>query len=59
MYVYTIILFSYVAQEAYKAEYVYISWLARCYVMNGNPRSAWSAISPIFQSVSLHDDVCM
>lgn len=27
--------------EAYKSEYVYISWLARCYVMNGNARSAW------------------
>lgn len=27
--------------ERYKQEYVYISWLARCYVMNSNPRSAW------------------
>ncbi len=30
-----------VHNEKYKQEYVYISWLARCYVMNGNPRSAW------------------
>jgi intraflagellar transport protein 56 len=30
-----------VRNDKYKTEYAYISCLARCYIMNNNPRSAW------------------
>ena len=30
-----------VQNERYKAEYCYVSWLARCFVMNGQPKNAW------------------
>ena len=30
-----------VQNDRYKAEYCYISWLARSYVMNGQPKNAW------------------
>jgi intraflagellar transport protein 56 len=27
--------------EKLRADFTYLSWLCRCYIMNGNPRSAW------------------
>lgn len=30
-----------VSDENYREEYVYLSWLARCFIMNGKPREAW------------------
>jgi intraflagellar transport protein 56 len=30
-----------VQDENYKKDYTYISWLARCYINNGNARAAW------------------
>ncbi|EGD72542.1 TTC26 protein [Salpingoeca rosetta] len=30
-----------VQSEAYKSDYTYLSWLARCYIMNKKPRLAW------------------
>ncbi|PRP86926.1 hypothetical protein PROFUN_03674 [Planoprotostelium fungivorum] len=30
-----------IQNEKYKAEYCYLSWLARCYIMNGKARLAW------------------
>uniref|UniRef100_A0A7S1N908 Intraflagellar transport protein 56 n=1 Tax=Eutreptiella gymnastica TaxID=73025 RepID=A0A7S1N908_9EUGL len=30
-----------IRNDKYKAEYSYISWLARCYVMNDQPKKAW------------------
>jgi intraflagellar transport protein 56 len=32
-----------VQNEKYKAEFVYLSWLARCYIMNNEPHQAWDA----------------
>lgn len=30
-----------VTDEGYRSEYVYLSWLARCCIMNNKPRDAW------------------
>jgi len=29
------------SDESYKSEYIYLSWLARCYIHNSKPRDAW------------------
>jgi intraflagellar transport protein 56 len=30
-----------VTDEKYRSEYVFLSWLARCFIMNGKARDAW------------------
>jgi len=30
-----------VTNERYQADYAYLSWLARCYIYNDKPKSAW------------------
>ena len=30
-----------IQSEKIKNDYVYLSWLARCYIYNGKPRLAW------------------
>jgi len=30
-----------VSDESYRQEYIYLSWLARCFIMNGKARDAW------------------
>jgi len=30
-----------VSDEKYRSEYIYLSWLARCFIMNGKARDAW------------------
>jgi intraflagellar transport protein 56 len=33
---------SLIQNERYKMDYIYLSWLCRCYIMNGKPSMAWS-----------------
>jgi len=30
-----------VSSEKFRSEYTYLSWLGRCFIMNGKPRDAW------------------
>ena len=34
-------IFLMIQSEKMKADYVYLGWLARCYIMNRKPRLAW------------------
>lgn len=33
--------FQAISSEKYRNEFTYLSWLARCYIMNGEPQYAW------------------
>jgi intraflagellar transport protein 56 len=33
---------SLIQNERHKMDYIYLSWLCRCYIMNGKPSMAWS-----------------
>ena len=33
--------FMMITSEKYRNEFTYLSWLARCYIMNGEPQFAW------------------
>lgn len=34
--------FTQIQNERYKMDYIYLSWVVRCYIMNGKPSMAWS-----------------
>ncbi len=33
--------FQMITSDKYRNEFTYLSWLARCYIMNGEPQYAW------------------